>query len=135
MILIVDGMGGGMGRAIAEGLRQAGAGEETVLVGTNSFASSNMMKSGISTVATGENAVIYNAGRADIIAGPIGIILPNALLGEISPAMARAVAESSAKKVLIPIQNDSIYIAGADAKSMAKQVEDAVALCLSLRRG
>ena len=129
MVLVVDGMGGGVGRSIAEGLKEAGI-TDVVLVGVNSFATSNMMKSGISAVATGENAVVYNAGRADIIVGPIGIILPNAMLGEISPVIVKAITGSNAKKVLIPIQSECIFLTGIESRNLAQNVSEAVNRCV-----
>lgn len=101
-IVIIDGQGGGFGRALIEALRAGGVTQEIVAVGTNALATSAMLRAGASAGATGENAVIVNAARARILAGPIGLVMANSMLGECSPAMARAVAESPAHKVLIP---------------------------------
>lgn len=131
-IAVIDGMGGGVGRSVAEGLKNAAIAAEIVLVGINAAATSNMMRSGISTAATGENAVCYNAGRADIIIAPVGAILPNALCGEISPAIAAAIASSEAVKILIPVQNDKLFIAGLESRPLAANVEAAVRQCAEL---
>ena len=87
-VVIIDGQGGGMGRALTERLRAASPEAEIVAVGTNVLATAAMLKAGASAGATGENAVRVNCRRADVIAGPIGIVLADALLGEITPEMA-----------------------------------------------
>lgn len=125
-LLILDGQGGGVGRRIAERLVSENLGMEIVVVGANAAATSNMMKAGVSAGATGENAWIYNCARADIIAGPIGIILANAMHGEISPRMALAVAESSAKKALAPVANKHVFIAGLPEIPLAQSIEELV---------
>lgn len=111
-ILVIDGQGGKIGRAIVEQLRAAGFSGSIIAVGTNTTATAAMMKAGADAGATGENPVVINAARADVIAGPIGILAANSLLGEITPKMALAVSESSAKKVLIPMNRCHIFVAG-----------------------
>ena len=125
-ILVVDGQGGGIGRSIVERLRAELPGEEVLAVGTNSAATSNMMRAGATAGATGENALIYNAARADVIVGPVGIILANAILGEISPAMAAAVSGSAARKVLIPSAKCNLYLAGQQEQTLTRYLEEAV---------
>ncbi|MDR2166229.1 MAG: DUF3842 family protein [Clostridiales bacterium] len=112
-VLVIDGMGGGIGRAVIEGLVGL-EGVEIMAVGTNSAATHAMLKAGASTAATGENAVVFNAARADYIVGVIGIIAANSMHGEVSPKMAEAVASSPAQKILIPIDKCSITIIGAE---------------------
>jgi len=124
-ILVLDGMGAGIGRQIVERLTSAGIDANITVVGSNSAATSNMMKPGV-TAATGENAFIYNSGKADIIIGPIGIILPNSMNGEISPAMALAVAQSEAQRILIPVSNQHIKIAGMPNVSLAHSLDEMV---------
>ena len=131
-IVIMDGQGGGFGRALIEALRAAGVKEEIVAVGTNALATSAMLKAGASAGATGENAAVVNAGRADILAGPMGLVMANSMLGECSPAIARAVAESRARKVLIPVSKCGVRIAGLPEKPLAAYIADAVALIRSL---
>ena len=120
-IVIIDGQGGGVGRALIEALRAGGVTQGIVAVGTNALAG-----------ATGENAVIVNAARARILAGPIGLVMANSMLGECSPAMARAVAESPAHKVLIPVAKCGAHIAGLPEKPLAQYIADAAELIRGL---
>lgn len=131
-ILVIDGQGGGMGRSLVERLRQALPEAEIIAAGTNATATASMLKAGASMGATGENAVIYNCAHADVIVGPIGIILANALLGEISPSMACAVSSSGAQLVLIPAAKCHTRIAGLDEKPLTRYLEDAVRLVAEL---
>lgn len=111
-VLVIDGQGGRIGRAIVEQLRTAGFAGTVIAIGTNTTATAAMMKAGADAGATGENPVVVNAAKADVITGPIGILAANSLLGEITPKMALAVSESSAKKVLIPMNRCHIFVAG-----------------------
>ena len=111
-ILVIDGQGGRMGSLIVEKIKAAGIAEKITAIGTNSIATSAMLKAGADRAATGENPVIVNSKRADFIIGPIGIIAADSLLGEITPAMANAVASCSAFKILIPTGRCNRYIAG-----------------------
>ena len=135
-IVIIDGQGGGFGRALIEALRAGGVTQEIVAVGTNALATSAMLRAGASAGATGENAVIVNAARARILAGPIGLVMANSMLGECSPAMAtamaRAVAESPAHKVLIPVAKCGAHIAGLPEKPLAQYIADAAELIRGL---
>lgn len=103
LILVIDGQGGGLGKQIIEGIRKSEMSCEIIAAGTNSIASSAMHKAGADNSATGENAVVVNSRDADIIIGPIGIVIADSLFGEISEAMAAAVGRSKALKLLIPI--------------------------------
>ncbi|MEG1621064.1 MAG: DUF3842 family protein [Oscillospiraceae bacterium] len=125
-ILIIDGQGGGVGKNIIEQLLKRQGNIELVAVGTNSIASSAMLKAGATAVATGENPVIYNCKDADFIVGPIGIISANSMYGEISPNMALAVSQSKAKKVLIPISKSNIFVVSSLDKPMQTYIDDAV---------
>ena len=112
-ILIIDGQGGRMGRTLAEEIRKICPEAVITAVGTNSIATENMMKaSGIDHFATGENAVITACRKAQIIVGPIGIAMADAMMGEISPAMANAVASGNAYRILIPMNLCETYVAG-----------------------
>ena len=111
-ILVIDGMGGGIGKLIIEKIKHEFANIEIIAVGTNTVATSVMLKAGADFGATGENAVIYNSQRADYIIGVIGIILANSMHGEVSPKMAEAVSHSMAHKLLIPIEKCSVTIMG-----------------------
>ena len=101
-ILVIDGQGGKMGAALTDQIKKNMPDVEVVAVGTNSLATSAMLRAGADAAATGENPVVVNCTWADVIVGPIGIILANALWGEITPKMAAAVSECVAKKILIP---------------------------------
>lgn len=126
-ILVIDGQGGRLGRKLVEGIRKEFPEADLTAIGTNSMATENMMRSDCADhLATGENAVIVGARNADIIVGPVGIATADALLGEISPAMANAVASSTAYRVLIPMNLCRTYVAGV-ARGSAAILEDAMA--------
>lgn len=124
-ILIIDGQGGKMGRQLAEALLQQEKPLEITVVGTNAIATANMLKAGNVQAATGENAVIVGSRRADVIAGPIGIVIADSLLGEITASMATAVAQSEAFKVLLPVNRCGHYIVGASDKSLSQLIREA----------
>ena len=111
-IVVIDGQGGGMGRSIVQLLRRELPEDHLVAVGTNAVATSAMLKAGAPVGATGENAVVYNCADADLIVGAIGIGFANSMHGEISPAMAQAVAASRAKKLLVPMNQCSVRVLG-----------------------
>ena len=125
-ILVIDGQGGRLGRKLVESIRKICPDAEITAVGTNSIATGNMMNSNCAdNLATGETAVIVACRTAQIIVGPFGIATADAMMGEISPAMANAVASSPAYRVLIPMNLCSTYIAGVTAGSAAI-LEDAM---------
>lgn len=126
-ILVIDGMGGGIGKVIIEQVISA-LGDNAIItaVGTNSIATSAMLKAGAHNAATGENAVVYNASRSDYIIGVIGIIAANSMHGEVSPKMAQAVSESAAHKILVPIDKCNITIAGVGTASIQAYVADVI---------
>ena len=127
VIMVVDGQGGGIGKAIIEKLIPVvGSEHQVVAVGTNSIATSAMLKAGATNIATGENAVKYNAERADIIIGSLGIISANSMFGELSPQMANAISESEAMKVLIPLKRCGLYVVGVNTESLPKMIDEAV---------
>lgn len=115
-IIVIDGQGGGIGRSLVELLVKNFPDAEIGATGTNSIATETMLKGEPSFAATGENAILFNAAEADVIIGPAGIIMANALHGEISPAIAMAVSSSKAKVVLIPMNHCRAYIAGVEEK-------------------
>ena len=133
-IAVVDGQGGGIGKAIVEKLRKEFEDRiEIIALGTNSLATSLMLKVGAKEGATGENAIVYNASKVDLIIGPIGIVCANSLLGEMTPLMAKAIAESPAKKVLIPLNKCSIIVAGTESKPLPHYIEDAIEIVKAQR--
>lgn len=125
-IVVIDGQGGRLGRKLAEGIRKVCPQATLLAIGTNSIATENMMNSGCADhLATGENAVIVACRTVDIIVGPFGIATADAMMGEISPAMANAVASSAAYRVLIPMNLCNTYVAGV-AKGSAAILDDAL---------
>lgn len=122
-ILVIDGQGGKMGKSIIEQLKTALPNQKLTAVGTNSIATSTMLKAGADVGATGENPVIHNCKDADIIVGPIGIILANALLGEVTPQMAVAVSGSKAHKFLIPSNKCNSHVVSTQNLSLTDYVQ------------
>jgi hypothetical protein len=135
-IAVIDGQGGGIGKAIVDKLRASFGNEVEILaLGTNALATSLMIKSGANEGASGENAIVFNAPKVDIIIGSVGIISANSMLGELSPSMARAIAESSAKKVLIPLNRCNIYVAGVKNEPLPICIDNAIELIKSIVGG
>ncbi len=124
LVVVIDGQGGGLGKQIIEGIKRAGMDFEIAAVGTNSIASASMLKAGADYTATGENAVVVNCRCADIIIGPIGIVIADSLFGEISPAMAVAVGQSKARKLLIPINLCENIVIGVNDLSTGRMIKD-----------
>ena len=126
-IAVIDSQGGGIGKYIIERLRKELTEDTEILaLGTNALATAAMLKAGANEGASGENAIIYNAGRVDIITGPIGIIAANSFLGEVTPKMAAAIATSSVCKVLIPVTREGIEIAGYTPEPLPHLIDDMV---------
>ncbi len=126
-ILVIDGQGGRLGRKLVESIRKACPQASITAVGTNSMATENMLNTGCANqLATGENAVIVACRTAQIIVGPFGIATADAMMGEITPAMANAVASSLAYRVLIPMNLCNTYVAGV-VKGSAAILDDAMA--------
>jgi hypothetical protein len=115
-ILVIDGMGGGIGKSIIEHIKNELIDVEITAAGTNSAATAAMLKAGADNGATGENAVVYNCLKADYIIGVTGIVIANSMHGEISPKMAEAVASSPAHKILVPIDKCNVTVLGLDKK-------------------
>ena len=125
-ILVIDAQGGGIGRQLVSAIKKYFPGQLVTAVGTNSTAASAMLKAGADEAATGENAVKVCCRRADLIIGPIGIVIADSLLGEITPAMAVAVGQSNAKRILIPINHCDNYIVGVPDLSMAMLIDSVI---------
>ncbi len=125
-ILVIDGQGGNIGRQLVKMIVQRFPQAQLTAVGTNSSATANMMKGGASAGATGENAVKVGCRKADIIVGPLGIVVADSLLGEVTAEMAVAVARSEAVKILIPLNRCDNLVAGVGEVSTAQLLEDAM---------
>lgn len=122
-ILVIDAQGGGIGRQVITAIKKNFPGQMVTAVGTNSAATSAMLKAGADEAATGENAVAVCCRKADVIIGPIGIVIADSLLGEITPAMSAAVGQSRAKRILIPVNHCDNYIVGISDLSMARLID------------
>ena len=125
-VLILDAQGGGVGRLLVEGLKRALPEQELTVVGANALATAAMLRAGAEHGATGENAAVVCAARADLILAPIGMVLCDAMLGEVTPAMAMAVGRSAAYKILIPISRCQTSIAGLPSQTLPEAVDAAV---------
>lgn len=126
-IVVVDGLGGGLGAQIVSLLRdKMGKETEILALGTNASATERMLKAGADRGATGENAIRVSIGFGDFILGPIGIAVPNSMLGEVSPAVARAVTEARGERILIPVSQSHFYLVGMEGRPVGRLVEDVV---------
>jgi hypothetical protein len=121
---VIDGQGGGIGALIVKKLRERfGETVEILAIGTNAIATSQMMKSGANRGATGENPVVRTVGEVDLILGPVAVMWPNAMLGELTLAMAEAIASSPAAKILIPLHQEKVVIVGASKEPLPHLVD------------
>lgn len=128
-ILVMDGQGGGLGAQLVKGLKSRLKGPEIWAVGTNSMAASAMLKAGADRAASGPNAFCHLASEAAVILGPVGLLSANALMGEISPEMAGAVARAKGKRILLPMSSCGVLVAGTVGQRMEDLIRDAVELC------
>lgn len=126
-IMVMDGQGGKMGRQLVEAVKAGHPDAEIIAVGTNSTATANMLRGGADNGATGENAVVVACRSADVIVGPLGIVLADSLFGEVTPVMAAAVARSDAVRVLIPFSRCGTLVAGVRDSPAAQLLGDAMA--------
>lgn len=128
LVTVVDGQGGGMGRGLVEAVKKAWPDLRIRALGTNALATAAMLKAGADDGATGENAIVVNVARADVVLGPVGVAVPNGLLGEVTLRMAEAVGASEAVKILLPSQRCGIRLAMGPAQPMQFYLNDAVRL-------
>ncbi|MDD3920077.1 MAG: DUF3842 family protein [Eubacteriales bacterium] len=131
-VLVIDGQGGGVGKALVTALHTRVPGLELIALGTNAAATAAMLRAGALQAATGESAIRYQCQTADVIVGVIGIMHANALLGEISPAIAAAVSRSQAQKVLIPLDRCGVHIAGVARKPLDELIAEAADMVAAL---
>ncbi|MDR3121378.1 MAG: DUF3842 family protein [Clostridiales bacterium] len=128
-IAVVDGQGGGIGRAVVERLRKALPEDtEIVALGTNATATAVMLRAGANEGASGDGAIIYGAKRADVLVGVVSILLADSFLGELGAEAAAAIARSDAVKILIPLNRQQVWVAGVEEKPLPHYIEDVVAL-------
>lgn len=126
-IAIIDGQGGGIGKHLTEKIRkELPDSAEIIALGTNALATSLMLKAGANEGASGENAIIYNVGKVDVIVGSVAILTANAMLGELTPKIAQAIAESSATKLLLSLNKAGIIIVGASNEPLPHQVNELI---------
>ena len=134
-ILVIDGQGGQLGSQIVKELLAKFSDIQITAIGTNAVATAAMLKAGAHRAATGENPVIVACRKTDIIVGPIGIVIADSLMGEVTPAMAVAVGQADAVRVLIPMNKCENMVAGVGSLSMTVLIQDAVARISQYKNG
>lgn len=134
-IMVIDGQGGRMGKSIVEQMKANFPEDEVLAIGTNSIATAAMLKAGADAGATGENPAIVGSRKADLIIGPMGIVIADSLLGEITPNMAVAIGQSEAKKILIPVNRCQHFVVGCEERSLGEYVKMAVEEVRKLKAG
>lgn len=125
-VVVIDGQGGGLGKQIVSALKSSFENIEVIAIGTNSLATAAMLKAGADKSATGENPVKVASRSADIIIGPVGIVIADSMLGEITPEMALAIGRSNASRILIPVNLCDNYVVGIKDLSMATLVQGVI---------
>lgn len=126
-IAVIDGQGGGIGSLIIKSLREKlGESVEIIALGTNSTATSAMLKARANKGATGENAICCNVSKVNMIAGPVSIVLANGMLGELTPRMAEAIASSPAKKLLLPLNQELVEVIGVEKEPLPHLIDKLV---------
>ena len=134
-IMVMDGQGGGIGTTIIKGLRESiGSNLEILALGSNSTATSSMMRAGANRGATGENAIVQTSQKVDVIIGPLAILMANSMMGEITPKMSAAVSSSHAMKVLIPLNQERVRIMGVSSDPLPHLVSQVVELIKEMEK-
>lgn len=134
ILMVVDGQGGGIGSTVIRRLREVFDHDLVIYaLGTNSVATSRMMKAGANKGATGENAIVRTASRVDAIIGPLAVIMPNAMMGELTPAMAEVIGTSDAAKILIPLTQENIAVVGVQGEPLPHLVERVVGVLREMK--
>lgn len=127
-VAVIDGQGGGIGKALIEELKRVHREIPICALGTNAIATATMIKGGADSGATGENAIVLNTSKMDVLLGPMGILMPNGLLGELTPGMADAIGKSDAIKILIPSQQCNIRLAIGKNQTIKQCMDEAIRL-------
>ena len=128
-VVIIDGMGGGIGIQFISKIRELHDEElEIIALGTNAVATERMIKAGAHRGASGENAIKVSVSLGDFILGPIGIVIGNSLMGEISPVMAEAILAAPGEKILLPLQQDHFRLVGMESLPFTKIIDKAMDL-------
>lgn len=131
-VCVIDGQGGGIGSTIIKRLTIAyGDRIDIIALGTNAIATAQMLKAKANHGASGENAIVQTAGRADVIIGPVGIIMAHAMMGEVTPRMAEAVSGSRARKLLLPLSQENIDIVGVAAAPLPHLIDELISAHLN----
>jgi hypothetical protein len=126
-VVVIDGMGGGIGVQIINRLREIDdPGREIIALGTNAVAAERMIKAGAQRGAAGENAIRVSAALGDFIMGPIGIVIANSMMGELTAVMAEAILTAPGERILLPLQNNHFFLAGIEQQPLVKQCERAI---------
>jgi Domain of unknown function (DUF3842) len=135
-ICVVDGRGGGLGSRIVEGLRSVAAEKRVAVLGLglNRSSAQAMARAGATRIETEEQAIHRQLGRADMIVGSLSLLMPGAMLGEVTPALAKAVLESNAHKVLLPVNRRKVEVVGAEGRTLDSLIEHAIQRILRLTR-
>ncbi len=134
-LVIIDGQGGGVGKALVQAVKAVLPTQPIIAVGTNALATAAMLKAGADQGATGENAVCRQCARADVVLGALGVIVSGAMLGEITPRIAAAVGESDAQKILLPLNRCAVTVAGARRVPLEAAIRDAMEILKSIIGG
>ncbi|MBC7344056.1 MAG: DUF3842 family protein [Clostridia bacterium] len=135
-IAVIDGQGGGIGAHIVERMRKELPPEvEIIALGTNAIATSLMLRAGANEGATGENAIVQNVVQVDVITGSISIVLAHSMLGELTPAMAEAIAKSKAKKLFLPVNRQGVEVIGVVPEPLPHQIAALVARIKKIMEG
>jgi NAD(P)-dependent dehydrogenase (short-subunit alcohol dehydrogenase family) len=124
-VCVIDGQGGGIGAAIIKKLKEKFEEKiEVIALGTNAIATAQMLKARANKGASGSNAIVHTVKKADVIIGPLGIIMPHAMMGEVTPLMAEAVCSADAKKILLPLTQENIEIVGVSGLPLPQLVDE-----------
>ena len=127
IIAVIDGMGGGIGAQVVSALRdELPSYIEIYALGTNSIATSSMMKAHANKGATGENAIIVSTKKASIVVAPVSAVIPNAMMGEVTARISEAISDSEALKILLPIMPEDVEMVGLEGKPLSLLIKDAV---------